>query len=278
MADTDLVLTKYVREPNSFTLDFYLAARGLRGAEDGADQEAGRDHRDGEGVGPARPRRRRFSDRHEVAVRRQENRTPLHRLQRRRERAGDVQGPPADGAQPAPAHRGVRDWLLRDRREGRLHLHSRRVLPRAGESRARHRRGLREGHSRQEHFRIRLRLRRVRPPRRRRLRGGRGDGAARVARGQARAAAQQAAVSRRGRRLRQADRGQQRRDAVQRARHHLERRRLVLGSRPREERRPEAVLRQRSRSQTRRLRSVDERDAARVDRRATPAACARGGR
>ena len=48
---------------------------------------------------------------------------------------------------------------------------------------------------RQEHPRLRLRLRRLRAPRRRRLRGGRGDGAARVARRQARAAAQQAAVS-----------------------------------------------------------------------------------
>ena len=33
----------------------------------------------------------------------------VHLLQRRRERAGHVQGPRADGAQPAPAHRGLRD-------------------------------------------------------------------------------------------------------------------------------------------------------------------------
>ena len=56
-------------------------------------------------------------------------------LQRRRERAGHVQGSRADGAQPASAHRRVRDRLLRDRREGRLHLHPRRVLPRAGDAR-----------------------------------------------------------------------------------------------------------------------------------------------
>ena len=94
------------------------------------------DHRAGQGVGPARPRRRRISDRHEVAVRRQEvAEAALHRLQRRRERAGHVQGSPADGAQSAPADRGLRDRLLRDRREGRLHLHPRRVLPRAARAR-----------------------------------------------------------------------------------------------------------------------------------------------
>ncbi len=37
-------------------------------------------------------------------------------LQRRRVGAGHVQGPPADGARPAPAARGVRDLLLRGRR------------------------------------------------------------------------------------------------------------------------------------------------------------------
>ena len=30
------VLTKYVREPNSFTLDFYLQHEGYDGAEEGA--------------------------------------------------------------------------------------------------------------------------------------------------------------------------------------------------------------------------------------------------
>ena len=53
------------------------------------------------------------------------------------------------------------------------------------------------GLSRQEHLRQRLRLRRLHASRRRRLRGGRGDGADRIARRQARAAA---ASSRRFRR------------------------------------------------------------------------------
>src|SRR5437867_7303436 len=58
-------------------------ARRLRRAENGAVEEARRDHRDGEGVWLARSRRRRLSDRNEVAVRRQEDRAPLYRLQRR---------------------------------------------------------------------------------------------------------------------------------------------------------------------------------------------------
>ena len=51
------------------------------------------------------------------------------------------------------------------------------------------------------------------------LRGGRGDGAHRIARRQARAAAAQAAVSRGRRSLPVPDRGEQRRDALQRAAH-----------------------------------------------------------
>ena len=70
------------------------------------------------------------------------NEAALHLLQRRRERAGHVQGPPADGAQPAPAHRGVRDRLLRHRLEGGLHLHPRRVPPRPAHPRGGDRRGL----------------------------------------------------------------------------------------------------------------------------------------
>ena len=193
------VLITHVREPNAYTLDFYLKhARGYDGLRKALTLAAERHHRAGEGVGAARPRRRRLPDRAEVAVRPQGHaEAEVHRLQRRRERAGHVQGSRADGAQPAPADRGVRDRLLRHRREGRLHLHPRRVLPRAAGARGRDRRGLPGRLSRQEHPRQRLRLRRLRAPRRRRLRGGRGDGADRIARRQARAAAHQAAVSRR---------------------------------------------------------------------------------
>ena len=121
--------------------------------------------------------------------------------------------------------------------------------------------------SRQEHPRQRLRLRRLRPPRRRRLRSRRGDGAHRVARRQARAAAHQAAVPRGRGPLPVPDRRQQRRDALQRAAHRAERPGVVRGARSREERRAEALLHQRPREAARRLRSVDAHDAARADLR-----------
>ena len=118
-------------------------------------------------------------------------------LQRRRERAGHVQGSPADGAQPAPAVRGVPDWLLGHRREGRLHLHPRRVLSRAAGARSGARQGLRRRATSARTSSAPASTATSHSPRRRRVRGGRGDGADRVARRQARAAAHQAAVSRR---------------------------------------------------------------------------------
>ena len=194
------------------------AARGLPGPAQGARHDAGPGDRCREGLGAARPGRRRFPDGHEVAVRGQEvPEAEVHLLQRRRERAGHLQGPPADGAQPAPADRRVRDRLLRHRVVGGLHLHPRRVPPRAAPPRGRHRRGVQGRLPGQEHLRHRLQLRRLHASRRRRLRGGRGNRAHRVARRQAGAAAHQAAVSGRRRPLRLPDRGEQRRDAVQRA-------------------------------------------------------------
>jgi hypothetical protein len=62
-------------------------------------------------------------------------------------------------------------------------------------------------------------------------------------------------------------RGQQRRDALQRAAHRAERPGVVLGHRARKERGPETVLRQRAREEARRLRSVNADDAARADLR-----------
>ena len=262
------LLTKHVREPNSLHARFLPPARRIRGAEDGAREEAGRDHRAREGVGPARPRRRRVSHRHEVAVRRQEDRAALHRLQRRRERAGHLQGSPADGAQPAPAHRRVRDRLLRDRREGRLHLHPRRVLPRAGEPRARDRRGLREGVPRQEH---------PRAP------GSTATSTCIAAPAPTKPGEETALLeSLEGKRAQ--PRNKPPFPAVvglygkPTAVNNVEtlcnvpiivsqRRGVVRLARSREERRTEAVLRQRPREAARRLRGVDERHAARADRR-----------
>ena len=62
----------------------------------------------------------------------------LPRVQRRRVRAGDLQGPRTDRKVPPHADRGPRDRLLRRRREPLVRLHPRRVLlpgrhPRAGD-------------------------------------------------------------------------------------------------------------------------------------------------
>ena len=98
----------------------------------------------------------------------------------------------------------------------------------------------------------RLRLRRLRAPRRRRLRGRRRDRADRVARRQARAAAHQAAVPGGRRPLRHARPRSttSRRSATCRS-IVAQRRRVVRGARPGEERRAEAVLRQRPRQAAR---------------------------
>ena len=100
------------------------------------------------------------------------------------------------------------DRRLRDRRAEGLRLHPRRVPARA---RARAARDRRDGG-------VPRRLRDRAPHRRGCVRVRRGDRALPVDRGQARRAAQQAAVPGAGRPVRQADRGQQRRDALQRAR------------------------------------------------------------
>ena len=77
----------------------------------------------------------------------------------------------------------------------------------------------------------------------------------------------QAAVPGGGRRVGMPDRGEQRRDALQRAARHDARRRLVRRARSGEERRAEAVLRQRPRQESRRVRSADEGHAQGADLR-----------
>ena len=112
-----------------------------------------------------------------------------------------------------------------------LRLHPRRVPGAA--ARARGARSTRRAARlpRRRRHRRGLPLRRRDPQGRGRLHLRRGDGDLRVDRGQPRRAAQQAAVPRRRRALRQADGRQQRRDARQRARH-----RLALGPRLRRDR------------------------------------------
>ena len=167
--------------------------------------------------------------------------------------------------------------LLRHRRQGRLHLHPRRVLPRAGDPRGRDREGLQGRLPGQEHPRQRLRLRRLRAPRRRRLRSRRGDGAHRVARRQARAAAASSRRSRRSPGLYQCP------TAVNNVETLCNVPPIVLNGAEwfaahgaGEERRPEALLHQRPREAPGRLRGVDAHDAARADlrRASTRRACA----
>ena len=78
-----------------------------------------RGRRRGEGGQPARPRRRRLPGRHQVGLLPARRVAALPRRQRRRVRAGHLQGPPPHGARSAPAHRGRPHRLLRRRRAPR---------------------------------------------------------------------------------------------------------------------------------------------------------------
>ena len=133
----------------------------------------------------------------------------------------------AAGGRPVRARRGDDDRRVRDRLREGLRVPPRRVPGGAARPRARARRGPAARLPRRRRDGRGLRLRRRDPEGRRRLHLRRGDRDLRVDRGEARRAAQQAAVPRRGRPLRQADRRQQRRDARQRAR----RRRAARGRR-----------------------------------------------
>ena len=97
-----------------------------------------------EGVGPARPWRRRLPDRSQMVVHAQAERRPaeLSRRQCRRIRARHLQGPRHPAPRSAHAGRGLPDRRLRHGRGCRLHLCARRVHPRARGAAARHRRGL----------------------------------------------------------------------------------------------------------------------------------------
>ena len=93
----------------------------------------GRDHRQGQGVGAARPRRRRLPDRHEVELHAQgaqarQTQFPGH--QRRRIRARSCKDREIIRHDPHKLIEGVADRRLRHARARRLHLHPRRIHPR----------------------------------------------------------------------------------------------------------------------------------------------------
>ena len=129
---------------------------------------------------------------------------------------GTFKQPRPDGARPVRGRRVDDDRGLRHRLLEGLPLHPRRVSPRRIAHPWRHRPGASRRLPRLVRHGLRLRVRHRGPTRRRRLHLRRGDGAVRVHRGQARRAAEQAAIPGRGRAVRQADGRQQRRDARQR--------------------------------------------------------------
>ena len=95
------------------------------------EDHAGTGHRRPEGLGPARPRRRRFPDRPEVELHAAPVPGPeIPRLQYRRRRAGHVQGPRHHSLQPACADRRHGHRRVRDGHHRGLQLHPRRDLRR----------------------------------------------------------------------------------------------------------------------------------------------------
>ena len=182
--------------------------------------DARRGHPARQGLRAARPRRRRLPHRHEVGLhpagRRQ---AALPRGQRRRVRAGHLQGHPADDGQPARAGRG-RDHRVATRSgpATRSSTSAARSCTSCAGCRTAVREAYEAGYLGKDILGLRLRPRDHRARRRRRVHLRRGDGAARLARGPSRPAPAAPAVPRGRRALRLADRRQQRRVDRQRAR------------------------------------------------------------
>ncbi len=222
------VLTDNWDVERAWTLASYEDRGGYRALKKALRHGARGDRRGGQGVRPARPRRRGLPDGDEVELHPAgQPEAEVPRRQRRRVRAGHLQGHPADDGQP-PRARGGRDHqLLRDPRQQGVHLHPRRGAPRHPPGPGRGRRGVRRRAPRQGHPRLRLRPRRRGARRCGRLHLRRGDRAARGPRGPPRPTAPAAAVPGRGRSLRQPDRDQQRRVDRVGAEHHRARPRVV---------------------------------------------------
>ena len=178
-------------------------------------------------------------------------------MQRRRERAGHLQGPRAHVLGSAPPHRGHDHVGARAQGRAQLHLHPRRDDARVRCAAEGRRRGVRARLSRQEHPRHRPRSAAHRASRRRRVHLWRGDSAPQLARGPARSAAPQAAVPGGQGPVRQPDDRQQRRDPDERAVHHRQGRRVVQRPRHRSLGRHAHRVRLGPRRQARRVRAAD---------------------
>ena len=225
MAAEQFVVLAGAEEQPLLKLADYREAGGFDALEKARADGAGGGRPGDPRLGPARPRRRLLPDRPQGELPREGHRqADLPRRQRGRVRAGHVQGPRDHVHRPVPADRGLPDHGARDRVRARLHLHPRRVPARVRDPARRARGGAQGEAARRRHDRA--------PPRRRRLHLRRGDGAARVARGQARPAADEAAVPGRGRPVRLAEPDQQRRDDRDRAADHRAGRQGVREARP----------------------------------------------
>ncbi|CAA9325886.1 MAG: NADH-ubiquinone oxidoreductase chain F, partial [uncultured Nocardioidaceae bacterium] len=237
--------------------------RPAQGARDGA----GRDHRAGQGLRAARPRRRRLPDRDEVGLHPAGHRgaggqAALPRRQRRRVRAGHLQGHPVHAGQPARPGRGRRHRVVRHPGLLRRDLRARRDRARHPPAAAGRDRRVRRRPPRQGHRRDRLRPRRRGARRLRRVHLRRGDGAARLARGLPRPAAAAPAVPGHARAVRQPDGGEQRRVDRLGPEHRARRRRVVLLHGHREEQGLHPVLAVRPREEPRPVRGAARHHAA----------------
>ena len=144
------------RSPKRSTLDGWKKRGGYKALEKALGMAPADIVERRQGLRAARSRRRRIPDGHEVVVHeagRRQAALPL--LQRRRVRAGHVQGSRDHALDAARPRRGLRDRRVRDRRRDGLHLHPRRVhraarrgwsAARQGSVRRRHPRHERDGH------------------------------------------------------------------------------------------------------------------------------------
>ena len=246
------IFTRNFHLADSHTLARYRETGGYTALPKALGDGAGGHHRGGQEGQPAGTRRRGLSDRRQVGLHPEGlDGAQVPRDQRRRGRAGHVQGPLPDGARPPRPDRGHGHRGARHRLAPGLRLHPRRVREAVAGPGRRGQGGLRGGAPRQEHPGLGLRLRHRAPPRRRRLHLRRGDGAPVLPRGEEGVAQDQAALPRGQGSVRPPHHRQQRRDHHGGAAHHQPRGGVVRRARHQEPGRHAALLRLRSRREAR---------------------------